>query len=169
MGLNRFRAVFKKYGHLVTGHENGKGKPASSIHERLMNVVLRTGYFSITLLFQTFPFPQGTAYRASLEYTGELLDEGFWILIFPEGEVSKNGALQHFRGGTAFLSEQTGAVVYPVFIDGMQKLLPPGRYMPRRNTVHVNFGPPVIHRGEDTESYLVKIENAVRDLQKNVM
>jgi len=169
MGLNRFRPVFQKYGHLVTSKKNGKERNSSSIQKKFMNVVLKTGYFCITLLFQTFPFPQGTAYRASLEYTGELLDEGFWILIFPEGEVSKDGVLQHFRGGTALLSEQTAAVIYPVFIDGMHKLLPPGRYIPRRSAVRVNFGSPVVHGDEDTGSYLAKIENAVRDLQKNVM
>ncbi len=169
MGLNRFHAAFEKYGRLVTGGEDGKEKTLSSFQKRLKGFVLKTGYLVVTLLFQSFPFPQGTAYRASLEYTGELLDAGFWILIFPEGEVSRNGDLQPFRGGTVLLSEHTGADVYPVFIDGMQKLLPPGRYVPRRNTVRVHFGPPVVRTGEDKEIYLKRIENAVRDLQKDVM
>lgn len=169
MGLNRFHTVFEKYGRLVTGEGDGTEKTSSSFQKRLKGFLLKTGYVVITLLFQTFPFPQGTAYRASLEYTGELLDAGFWILIFPEGEVSRDGNLKPFRGGTALLSENTGADVYPVFIDGMQKLLPPGRYIPRRNAVRVHFGPPVARTGQDKETYIERIENAVRTLQKDIM
>jgi long-chain acyl-CoA synthetase len=169
MGLNRFRSAFEKYGHLVTGGEDMKERTPPSFQKKLKSFVFKIGYLCVTLLFQTFPFPQGTAYRASLEYTGELLDAGYWILIFPEGEVSESGDLQPFRGGTVLLSENTGADVYPVFIDGMQKLLPPGKYIPRRNIVRVHFGPPVVRTDEKKETYLTKIENAVRTLQKGLL
>jgi 1-acyl-sn-glycerol-3-phosphate acyltransferase len=79
-------------------------------------------YLLATLLFQAYPFPQATAYRASLEYTGELLDAGKWVLIFPEGRVAPERSMRRFRGGVGALAENTGAPVYPVAISGVRDL-----------------------------------------------
>ena len=132
---------------------------------RIIRSLYGFGYFLITFLFQTYPFPQGTAYRGSLEYTGELLDTGRWILIFPEGEVSKTGDMGHFRGGISLLAEQTSAPVFPVLIKGMSTLLPPGKILPRRTNVDVYFGKPLLYREKNKKTFAEEIENGVRTLK----
>jgi 1-acyl-sn-glycerol-3-phosphate acyltransferase len=165
IGLNRFRSFFEDYGNLVTKRKSEyKGKTPGSLRKRILRTLNGFNYFLVTLLFQTFPFPQRTAYRGSLEYTGELLDSGHWILIFPEGEVSSNGVIHRFKEGISVLAEQTRAPVFPVSIQGMNKVLPPGKYLPRRNRVVVSFGKPLYSEGKEPTSFSSTIESAVRTL-----
>lgn len=166
MGLNRFHPYFSKYGH-ISNKKRPSGKKAM-ISSYFIRLLYGFGYFLITFLFQTYPFPQGTAYRGSLEYTGELLDTGRWILIFPEGEVSKTGGMGHFRGGISVLAEHTGAPVFPVLIDGMSTLLPPGKILPRRTNVDVYFGVPLLYREKNKKTFTEEIENGVRELKKKL-
>ncbi len=163
MGLNRFHPYFSKYGHI--SKKEGPGRKKAFILSRFIRYLYGFGYFLITFLFQTYPFPQGTAYRGSLEYTGELLDTGCWILIFPEGEVSKTGDIGHFRGGISLLAEQTGSPVFPVHIKGMSRLLPPGKILPRRTKVDVYFGKPLVYREKNKKTFTEEIEKGVRELK----
>jgi len=155
MGLNRFGARFTDF---------ASTRPGSA--SRLRVFLHGLAYFIVTLLFQTYPFPQGSAYRPSLEYTGELLDRGHWILIFPEGEVSPDGKVRSFKKGIGMIAERTGADILPVSIDGMNRVLPPGSHFPRRARVRVRFGPLMRYEGEGYEEFAKRAENAVRSLHE---
>ena len=49
-------------------------------------------YYLSTLVFNAFPFPQREAgARQTLRYAGELVSEGWCIVIFPEGRITDNG------------------------------------------------------------------------------
>ncbi len=167
MGLNRFHAYFRDYGRVSieksSSIKSGK-KPPAGRKQRIKRFIYGSAYYLATFLFQTYPFPQGSAYRASLEYTGELLDAGQWILIFPEGEVSEKGEIKHFRGGISIIAEQTGSPIYPVGIKGMHRVMPPGKHLPRRGKVDVFIGKPLQYRGGGHEAFSRKAENAVKKL-----
>jgi 1-acyl-sn-glycerol-3-phosphate acyltransferase len=162
MGLNRFDARFSRFSKLENKARSGALKLLQAI-----------GYGVVTFLFQTFPFPQGTAYRPSLEYTGELLDGGKWILIFPEGEVAPPGKPRsrdnpdrsgrrfeeaaasrpgRFRGGVARIAENTGAPVIPAAI---------GREGRR---VTVSYGAPLRYAGEGYDAFAQKVQSAVNGM-----
>ncbi|HTS49322.1 MAG TPA: AMP-binding protein, partial [Bryobacteraceae bacterium] len=56
-------------------------------HSRLQHWGKTLLYWLITILFNAFPMPQTeTGARETIRYTGELVEEGWSILIFPEGE-----------------------------------------------------------------------------------
>ena len=153
MGLNRFWAQFRDFS---TIEKKSSGRLRSFFHGLAYNIV--------TFLFQTYPFPQGAAYRPSLEYTGELLDGGHWILIFPEGEVSPDGKIRKFGNGIAMIAEQTDAPVVPVCISGMEKVLPLGKRWPRRSRVTVRFGEALNYKGQGYEEFTSEVEGVVRKL-----
>jgi long-chain acyl-CoA synthetase len=155
MGLNRFGARFTDF---------ASTRPGSASRFRVFLHAL--AYFIVTLLFQTYPFPQGAAFRPSLEYTGELLDRGHWILIFPEGEVSPDGKVRSFKKGISMIAERTGADILPVSIDGMNRVLPPESHFPRRARVKVRFGSLIRYEGEGYEKFAKLAENAVRALHE---
>jgi long-chain acyl-CoA synthetase len=160
MGLNRFGARFTGY---TTGPAPNEGEKNTGIKRFLAGLAYRT----VTLLFQTYPFPQGAAYRPSLEYTGELLDAGRWVLFFPEGVVSSDGRVHGFKKGIGMIAAQTKSRVYTVCIDGMEKVLPPGRRFPKRGRVRVRFGAPLEYAGEGYDAFAGKLEKAVRDLRND--
>ena len=164
MGLNRFNARFSRFSPLEK-----KARPGA------LKLLQAIGYGVVTFLFQTFPFPQGIAYRPSLEYTGELLDRGRWILIFPEGEVARAGKPRsrdnpdrsgrsfkegaaasrtgRFRGGVARIAENTGAPVVPAAI---------GREGRR---VTVSYGAPLCYAGEGYDAFAQKVQSAVKGMR----
>src|SRR4029077_12056561 len=57
-------------------------------------------YYLSALFFNAFPLPQREAgARQTLRYIGEVLEDGFSVLIFPEGKRTDSGAIGSFRPG----------------------------------------------------------------------
>ncbi|MGQ9616533.1 MAG: AMP-binding protein [Spirochaetota bacterium] len=167
MGLNRFYAYFAHLGKLAENERIQKEKRDLGQSRRsfqLRRLIHGFLYHFITFLFQVYPFPQGAAYRPSLEYSGELLDSGCWILIFPEGRNSESGEVGHFKPGISIMAERTEVPVFPVAIKGMHKVLPPGKRFPKRGKVAISFGKHVFFSKEDYETFAARLEEDVRRL-----
>jgi long-chain acyl-CoA synthetase len=90
-----------------------------------------------------FPFSREGRVRESLEACGRLADEGWSILIYPEGTRSPDGRLLPFKSGIGLLSTGLGLPVVPMAVTGGAALLPKGASWPRRAAVDVRFGSPV--------------------------
>jgi len=66
------------------------------------------------------------------------------MTVFPEGTRSRDGTVGPGRPGTGLLILATRPRLIPVAIDGMQAVLPIGRYLPRLfKRIAVSFGSPV--------------------------
>jgi long-chain acyl-CoA synthetase len=90
-----------------------------------------------------FPFHRDGPVAASLSHCGDLVDDGYSVLIFPEGTRSPDGSLQPFKTGIGLLARELGVPVVPVAIDGLHAILPKGRTLPRRGPVRISIGEPV--------------------------
>jgi hypothetical protein len=174
MGLNRFHAHFEHLGRedvveeqtdAKHGRKNGY-KKVLSLSRCFRGFGHYLGYGILTFLFQTFPFPQGSAFRPSLEYTGELIDAGLCILIFPEGRVSGDGSMGTFKGGISLIAEKTGVPVIPVRISGMHDVLPPKHWLPHRGKVFVTFGKPHLYSDEGHERFTRILQDTVRSMEE---
>lgn len=100
-------------------------------------------FSSLIRLYNAFPVERGRADLKAIETTLKLLNEGKSVLIFPEGTRSRTGRLQRARGGVGIIAYKAKVPVLPTYISGTQKVLPPGRAIPRLNRVEVRFGKPV--------------------------
>jgi long-chain acyl-CoA synthetase len=94
-------------------------------------------------LIGAFPFSREGRVRESFEACGRLADEGWSILLYPEGTRSPDGRLLPFKSGIGLLSTGLGLPVVPVAVTGGATLLPKGASWPRRAAVSVRFGKPV--------------------------
>lgn len=122
-------------------------------------------YYLAALMFNAFPIPQREAgARQTLRYAGELLNEGWCILIFPEGTITKTGEINPFQPGIGMLGSKLGVPVVPVRLEGLQDVLPPGAKFPTPGRVRVKFGPPLRLEGEDYAAQAARVEEAVRKL-----
>lgn len=104
-------------------------------------------------LFNTYPFPrsEGENVKPGLEATGRLLDQGFSVLIFPEGKISPNGKLQPFKKGAGLLAVEMGVPIIPIKIEGTREISPPYVIFPRhRGKVSVSFGKPLLFTKQDS-------------------
>jgi long-chain acyl-CoA synthetase len=122
-------------------------------------------YYLAALFFNAFPLPQREAgARQTLRYIGEVLEDGFSVLIFPEGRRRGSGAIDQFRPGIGMIAARLAVQVVPVRIDGLDKVLPPEAKMARRGEVRVAFGAPLQLTGEDYAALARRVEDAVRAL-----
>ncbi|MBZ5528023.1 MAG: 1-acyl-sn-glycerol-3-phosphate acyltransferase, partial [Acidobacteriia bacterium] len=82
----------------------------------------QAGYGLVTALFNVFPLPRQSGFRESFHFAGESADRGHSVLVFPEGEVSRDGSMAPFRGGIGLLAESLRLPVVPVRLDGLWKM-----------------------------------------------
>jgi long-chain acyl-CoA synthetase len=95
---------------------------------------------------------------------GRLADHGVNILIFPEGERSKDGELHRFQLGLGIMVRELGIPVMPVKISGTERVLPPGASWPKRGKVTVTFGAPLRFRYEEPAEIVERTRRAVEEL-----
>ena len=115
------------------------------------------------LSIAAFPVDRTTVSRRSLELAMELLNDGWNIIIFPEGGRTPDGWAREFRAGVGFLARRRGVPIVPVHLEGTRRILRKGEGLRgvRRSTASVTFGRP-IHAGEDDNRELsARVERAV--------
>lgn len=93
--------------------------------------------------FNAYPVVRGSADRAALRHTLDLLRDGHVVLVYPEGSRSPDGRLREPQAGVGFLARHGGVPVIPVAVWGTEKVLPRGSRRIHRDHVHVSYGPPV--------------------------
>jgi long-chain acyl-CoA synthetase len=119
------------------------------------------------LFFNSFPFPrrEGENIKAGLDNMGRMLDRGYSVIIFPEGQISLTGQFQPLKRGAGLVAVEMKSPIVPVRIIGTDKVLPLGKAMPHRGLVTVRFGPPLRFAGQETyEDATAKIDQALRSL-----
>lgn len=117
------------------------------------------------LALNALPIDRDSTGRKSSDMIRDLLDDGWSLVIYPEGGRSPDGWGQEFKGGAAYLAGRTGAVVVPVFIDGTGAIFGKGAKKLRPGTTQVVFGAPMRPaEGESTRRFASRIEAAVTAL-----
>ncbi len=111
-----------------------------------------------------FPLSQTHGFRATLGFMGHLADRGLNMLVFPEGERSKDGRLLPFRLGLGIMVQELGVPVVPVHIAGLEKVLPRDGTWPHRGAVTVRFGAPLELRGKEAAEIVASARQAVEEL-----
>jgi 1-acyl-sn-glycerol-3-phosphate acyltransferase len=117
------------------------------------------------LALNAIPIDREVTGRRSADAIRELIDDGYSLVIYPEGGRSPDGWGQSFKGGAAYLSVRTGAAVVPVYIDGTGAIFGKGMKRPKPGRTRVVFGAPMRPGdGESTRRYNARIEAAVTTL-----
>jgi long-chain acyl-CoA synthetase len=134
-------------------------------HSRRERVTNGLNYVLAALFFNAFPLPQREAgTRQALRYVGELLGDGYSVLIFPEGRRNPDGTVGAFRPGVAMIAARFDVPVVPVRVEGLDRVLPQGWRMARPGRVHVHIGAPIRLHGDDYAAMASEVEVAVRAL-----
>jgi len=122
-------------------------------------------YYLAALFFNAFPLPQHEAsVRQTLRYMGDVLGDGFSLLIFPEGKHTEAGEIDRFRPGIGMIASRLDVPVVPVRIEGLDRVLHHSWRMARPGRVRVAFGAALHLTGEDYQSLAKQVEDAVRAL-----
>ena len=117
------------------------------------------------LSLNAIPIDREVTGRKTSDQLKRLIEDGWSLVIYPEGGRSPDGWGQEFKGGAAYLSSRTGAAVVPMFIDGSGAIYGKGMKRPKPGKTKVVFGSPLEPvEGESTRRFNARIEAAVTTL-----
>jgi len=120
-------------------------------------------YNFTTLFFNVFMFPQTKGFRKALRYAGELIDENWNLLVFPEGARS-TGKMLPFKEGIGFLAKEMHVQIVPVRLRGLSAVLPSKKWWPTPGNLTVTIAKPLQFTTESIVDITKKVEDAVRRL-----
>jgi long-chain acyl-CoA synthetase len=121
-------------------------------------------YALVVAFFNVFPLPKKSGFRRSFAYAGESVDQGFNLLVFPEGRRTDDGRMSPFMSGTGLLVKELGVPVVPVCIEGLFELKRQGRRLALPGEVTVKFGEPLRFDGEEPNEIAKELEHRVASL-----
>lgn len=117
------------------------------------------------IAFNTFPIERRGGQLATTP--GSVLDDGWNVVVYPEGTRSPDGWVNRFRLGAAYLAVQHDVPVVPIGLRGSYAAMPRGRGwpVPGRPPVTVRYGRPVRPvPGEEPRDFGKRLSAAVAQL-----
>ena len=117
----------------------------------------------VSLIFNTVPIERhggGGGVSKNGSHLDKLLDQGWSVLLYPEGTRSRGGGQGPLRRGAAVLAAAHHLTIVPIRVTGTAQAMPPGRLWPRRlrdkpvpkrHRIEVSFGEPITANGDPTE------------------
>ena len=138
--------------HLDTGlvkhalGEQGEVLVALAAKDYFFEDPVRRAYFeNFTNLV---PMERHGSLRESLRLAAEVIEQGYILLIFPEGTRSDTGVMADFKPSLGYLAMTNKCGILPMFLAGTYDAMPKGKYLPKRDAVvSAHVGP--FYRYED--------------------
>jgi 1-acyl-sn-glycerol-3-phosphate acyltransferase len=122
----------------------------------------------VSLIFNTVPIERkgGGGLAKDGSHLDKLLDQGWNLLLYPEGTRSRAGAPGRVRRGAAVLASAHNLAIVPIRVTGTAAAMPPGRLWPKRlrgkllssrHRIEVSFGEP-IQPSADTAALIERVQ-----------
>ena len=123
----------------------------------------------VALIFNTVPVERRRSGGMSKNgsHLDKLLDQGWNLLLYPEGTRSRDGMPGPLRRGAAVLAASHHLTIVPIRVTGTAEAMPPGRFwprrrqdkpVPRRHRIEVSFGEPITAT-DDADAVMEYVRN----------
>ncbi|HET6966071.1 MAG TPA: lysophospholipid acyltransferase family protein [Acidimicrobiales bacterium] len=124
---------------------------------------------AFAFLLNAVPIERQRVSRVSARRVSDLLEDGWSMLIFPEGGRSPDGWGQPHRAGAAWLAVRTGRPIVPVHVEGTRRILAKGSSRFRPGRTQVTFGRPLRPApGSDPRLLAADLEGAIAALADEI-
>jgi long-chain acyl-CoA synthetase len=122
-------------------------------------------YVLIVTFFNVFSLPQRARYRESFRFAGEMADNGYNVVIFPEGKRTETGEMNSFRSGIGLLATHLDLPVIPMRIDGLFPFKAAKKHYAPPGAITLRIGEPVrFDSYSDAEDIARELEQRVKRL-----
>ncbi len=134
-------------------------------HSLLSRLTSAFSFYGATLIFNGFTIPQQeTGIRETVRHIGDLVSDGWSVLIFPEGERTWTGEIGPFQPGVGMIASRLRLPVIPIRLRGVDRVLARDTRMVHPGPVEVSFGPPMHLAGDDFAALARQVQAQVTAL-----
>ena len=98
------------------------------------------------------------AFAKVVQQGQRLLDQGTWVIMFPEGTRIARGQKGQYKTGGTRLAIRTGAPVIPVAVTSA-KCWPRKAFVKKPGTVEFSIGKPIPSAGRDADELMKEVED----------
>lgn len=99
----------------------------------------------------------------------EILNDGEWVGIFPEGTRSKDGTLGEFKTGAVRLAIEMDVPIVPMAVIGSRNALPKGNLVMKPTQVIVRAGDPIYYHDYDINTVSYEEIRQLTDNLRNIV
>lgn len=95
------------------------------------------------------------------------LDEGWSLIVFPEGTRNTGDTLLPFKSGIYHVARQRPeAELVPVWIENLNRVMPKGEFLPVPLLCSATFGAPTrLAPGEGKDEFVARLRQSIMDLR----
>ena len=130
--------------------------------------VYKVGSVVIEAIFNSFPISRKETenIKQGLDFIGQILDQGYSVVVFPEGQMSQSGQLLPLKRGTGIIATEMDVQIVPVKIIGTRNIIPYESNLPKgRSEVTVKFGKPIKFKRSESQAFVIEqITEAIKNL-----
>lgn len=106
------------------------------------NRVLNSKFFGKAIQMAGF-YSTSKSYEEALDGLKEKIDQGYSIVIFPEGTRSMTSSIQRFHKGAFYLAQELNIDIQPVLVRGNADLLPKNDNLLKTGKMTIEYLPPI--------------------------
>ena len=118
-----------------------------------------------SLWINVIPVERDKVNRQTLDIAAGVLQDGWHLVVFPEGTRGEDDFVAPFRAGAAYLGIRCDVLVVPVYLEGTRRVFTPYTHRLRRDVTQVTFGKPVHPLPkEKTRDFNIRLERAVAEV-----
>jgi uncharacterized protein len=119
----------------------------TSLHPKLILLTNKWVYNSpvfggVVRLADYYPVMEGA--EGSIEQVRERVDEGYSVVVFPEGTRSEDGKIKRFHKGAFFMAEQLNIPIQPLLIHGADNGIRKGDMYLNDSVITLKFLPAIL-------------------------
>src|SRR5439155_24795038 len=91
------------------------------------------------------PMDRHGSLRESLRLASQVVEDGYVLLIFPEGTRSETGVMADFKPSIGYLALSNRIDVVPMYLAGTHGALPKGSVLPKHRDIAAHIGPTITY------------------------
>jgi long-chain acyl-CoA synthetase len=122
------------------------------------------------------PMERHGSLRESLRLAGDVIRDGYILLIFPEGTRSDTGVMADFKPSLGYLAMTNKCGILPMYLHRTHEAMPKGRYLPKRGERVASYVGPYLSyadvaaiaagksRSEQYRAITYQVESTIRRL-----
>ncbi|TRX31243.1 MMPL family transporter [Flavobacterium sp. ZT3R18] len=131
--INQSNVDFKKPAVIIANHSSfldilAVGMLSPKIIFLVSDWVYNSPVFGLGVRMVGF-YPVSSGMDNGIEHLRAKVEQGFSIMVFPEGSRSENNSINRFHKGAFYLAEQFNLDIIPVVIHGYSEMLPKGDFV----------------------------------------